>query len=265
MMMLRQGGPIEPASDGYNWMYFYVEDNSAPVRLMGYCGDNEGFVIIDGETVAIPSGNKAFSYTFASPGLHLMKYKELEGKGYSRFHSCPTLKEGYFARFPEGGTTFGNCTALENIELPDDLTSMNAAVFTDSPLLVINTKNVTSFTGSFSTCKSVIFSGITELPWNICRINVGNQSLQYVEVGPLCETVASTPFYSCVALTTIVFRPTTPPSGENPFYGLNTDFKCYVPYSSDHSVLAAYKAARYWSNYESRIYELNPDGTIPTT
>lgn len=41
------------------------------------------------------------------------------------------------------------------------------------------------------------------------------------------------------------------------------NLKIYVPYSSDHSILNAYKVAYGWSTYASQIYELNPDGSIP--
>ena len=61
--------------------------------------------------------------------------------------------------------------------------------------------------------------------------------------------------------TYIVFRSTTPASySGNALYGT---YPLYVPYSDDHSVLNAYKTA--WSSYQSRIKELNPDGTVPTT
>ena len=59
--------------------------------------------------------------------------------------------------------------------------------------------------------------------------------------------------------TYIVFRSTTPPSySGNALYG---SYPIYVPYSADHSVLQAYKTA--WSSYQSRIKELNADGSIP--
>ena len=59
--------------------------------------------------------------------------------------------------------------------------------------------------------------------------------------------------------TYIVLRGTTPPSySGNALYG---SYPIYVPYSADHSVLQAYKTA--WSSYQSRIKELNADGSVP--
>jgi hypothetical protein len=71
-------------------------------------------------------------------------------------------------------------------------------------------------------------------------------------------------FYDSSNLGTMVIHSLIPPTiGNAALYGLdNTSF--YVPYSSDHSVLDAYKAASGWSTYASKIYELNPDGTIPS-
>lgn len=53
------------------------------------------------------------------------------------------------------------------------------------------------------------------------------------------------------------FLSTTPPTlGSSAFTGFSGSRKIYVPYSSDHSVLEAYKTATNWSNYASYIEEL---------
>ena len=63
-------------------------------------------------------------------------------------------------------------------------------------------------------------------------------------------------------LTTVVLLPTIPPTnGGTNFAGVSI---IYVPYSEDHSVLAAYQNATNWSTLASKMSELNPDGTIPS-
>ena len=68
-------------------------------------------------------------------------------------------------------------------------------------------------------------------------------------------------FHLCSACTFVVCRATTPPTGTNAM-GTTMSFPIYVPYSQDHSIRDAYKTS--WSNFSSRIRELNADGTIPT-
>ena len=56
----------------------------------------------------------------------------------------------------------------------------------------------------------------------------------------------------------VVLLSQTPPTiGANTFYSVS---KIYVPYTSDHSVLSNYQSTYNMNN----IYELNPDGTIPS-
>ena len=63
-------------------------------------------------------------------------------------------------------------------------------------------------------------------------------------------SISSSSFFSG---NVVIMKSTTPPTlgGNNQFSGA----KIYVPYSSDHSVLAAYKAADKWSLLADRIFE----------
>ena len=63
-------------------------------------------------------------------------------------------------------------------------------------------------------------------------------------------------------LRLMVCTPTTPPTGA---ISINDYCKIYVPYSSDHSILNAYKAATNWVAHASQIYELDANGNIPTS
>ena len=72
-------------------------------------------------------------------------------------------------------------------------------------------------------------------------------------------SIANYAFYQTSWTYGVIFRGATPPSyGSNCLAG---GFQIYVPYSSDHSILNAYKSA--WSSVSSRINELNADGSLP--
>lgn len=90
-------------------------------------------------------------------------------------------------------------------------------------------------------------------------------TLQSVSIGPNCTNIAAYTFRGCTALTTFVIKATTPPTiGTGLFQSTHAALKIYVPYSADHSILAAYQAATNWSAYASQIYELDENGEIPT-
>lgn len=73
-------------------------------------------------------------------------------------------------------------------------------------------------------------------------------------------------FSYCSNLRQVIFTQQTPPvvSGNISLYNTNNSIKFYIPYSADHSVLAAYQAASGWSAVASKIYELDENGDIPS-
>ena len=73
-------------------------------------------------------------------------------------------------------------------------------------------------------------------------------------------------FNSAPYLRELWVYPTTPPTIQASSIGdTHADgWKIYVPYSPDHSVLAAYKAATNWLNYADKIFELDANGNIPS-
>lgn len=94
-------------------------------------------------------------------------------------------------------------------------------------------------------------------------------SLKYVEFRWLVYSLNDRCFGFGVQNCVIVFRSTTAPSEvQNTAFWGSFGNTIYVPYSADHSVLAAYQTAfSALANYGDAIagiYELNPDGTIPS-
>jgi hypothetical protein len=119
---------------------------------------------------------------------------------------------------------FKDCTSLQSITLPTSLTTLDG--------------------GCLRACTS----------------------LTSLEIPNLVTYIGNAALYGSTSLSIVVLRPTSVPTlgSSNVFNQLSQSLKIYVPYSSDHSVLAAYKAANYWSAKASIIYELDQNGNIPT-
>ena len=123
--------------------------------------------------------------------------------------------------------SFRGCTALQSIILPPGLITLGDSVFRDC------------------------------------------SALTAIEIPKTVTSIANACFYNTSSLANVILRPTTPPnlSAVNTFQGSGSGKKkILVPWSEDGSVLAAYKSTPRWSDstYINKIYELNPDGTIPT-
>lgn len=81
--------------------------------------------------------------------------------------------------------------------------------------------------------------------------------ISVMRIPSTCTSIGTTAFQNNPSLYEIHVERTTPPtlSNTNAFNDIHTGFKIYVPYSADHSVLAAYKAASNWSTYADQIFE----------
>ena len=104
-------------------------------------------------------------------------------------------------------------------------------------------------------------TSISDVGFSNCK------SLTFVRIPSTVTRIGNSAFERCSKLETVVVLAVSPPTFSNAYVfnlcpALTT---IYVPYSSDHSILDAYKAATNWSAYASKIYELNEDGTVPTT
>lgn len=191
-----------------------------------------------------------------------------------------------------GRYSFYGCSSLSSISIPASVTTIGADAL----------RGCSSLTGSFTppsgmATLSTAFlrgTGYTEfhsLP-NLTRITatsafggtnfthfyfaeglqtIGNYLMNsqgkwlYIDFPSTLTSIGTVAFDRSGTNPVIVCRATVPPSlGVNSWIGTNSGLKIYVPYSSDHSILDAYKAATNWSAKASKMYELNQDGTIPT-
>ena len=177
------------------------------------------------------------------------------------------------------------CPKLRTWYLGGTLTASAAQIFADNPGLFgqVYLKNMEHWYGSairadaytsFSVACHLYLNDVevTTIDFPSTRTSVRNYcfgrctSITSITLPSSITSIGTGAFYYCSGLTTLVVKATTPPtlSNTNALTGTNANLKIYVPYSADHSILNAYKAATNWSSYASKMYELDEDGNIPT-
>ena len=175
------------------------------------------------------------------------------------------------------GYAFYECTALASFDFTS-VTSIGTqaffGAFANTVDIELNFQSLTSlgsvaFRGARMT-KIVSLGSITSIPTDSGGTNGGCfgrcTRLTEVTIPATVTSIGQYAFGGCSALATVICLPTTPPTlvNSNAFTSNKSGRKIYVPYSADHSILDAYKAASNWSSYASYIYELDENGNIPT-
>ena len=181
----------------------------------------------------------------------------------SVFQACFRI-EG--ATIPKGVTTIGSyvfseCKNLKKVVLPSGVHNIGLNMFYGCYTLreVIVPSTVTTIEQSaYYYCYNLEIAGIPE---GVKAINYNTyrdcRSLTKVTIPSSVTSINANAFNGCVAVSEYHIKGTTPPklNNKNAFDGIANDCKIYVPYSEDHSVLEAYKAATNWSNYADRMVE----------
>ena len=194
------------------------------------------------KSVTIPSsvtsiGSSAFYQCYSLKSITIPS--SVKSIGSSAFNYCYSLTG---ITIPSGVTsigegTFGYCYSLESVTIPSSVTSIGSSAFYQcySITSVTIPSSVTSIAASaFSSCYSL--TSIT-IPSDVTSI--GNYALGY-----------------CYSMLAYHFERTTPPTlGTTAFGGISSGCIIYVPYSADHSVLAAYQSETNWSDYASYMQE----------
>lgn len=205
------------------------------------------------------------------------------------FAYCYSLKN---IVIPDGATAINSyyfiyCYRLENVELPKTITTMGSYVFqycrsllqiTIPPNISILTpsefegchalKHITLYdemempsyntpSNCFAECYSLrkiqFPSSFTIIPSAMFK---GCISLSSVTIPSAVTELSNQAFYNCYGVIEYHLLGTTPPTiSGTTFSNYSADCIFYVPYSSDHSILAAYKGASNWGSLESRIQE----------
>ena len=182
-----------------------------------------------------------------------------------------------------GSNAFQNCYSLTRITIPSEITSISDYAFYNCYSLtdIAISSSVTSIgTYTFYSCYSItdiaIPSGVTSISdyalsscYSLTSVtipssvtSIGNYafsncySIASIIIPSGVTSIGNSVFSNCYSVLAYHFKSTTPPTlGTTAFNNIQSDCKIYVPYSEDHSILAAYQSETNWSTYASYMVE----------
>lgn len=175
--------------------------------------------------------------------------------GVNAFHGCSSLRSINLGRIRYlRMMAFMGCSNLEiDIDMP--FLSGSSGVYTYLEYQTFRESGITKILD--------LGTATTLGDYDFCRYC---SNLTEVWLPKTLTYIGRITFLSCPNLALVVCPVDVPPrTNRNAIFDTGTSLKIYVPYSEDHSVLNAYKTADIWSNNAEQIFELNPDGTVPTT
>lgn len=193
------------------------------------------------EDIYVPSvnGTLTLSYTYYNPSLKRIHFPD-SVTSISNLSYCTALEE---ITIPSGVTSLAasslyGCYKLKKVELPSTIETINNSVFYECySLEEINLEDT-------------VITSLGSSVFRSCR------SLKQLIVPSTVTSIGNSCFATCMNLS-LIMKPTTPPTLGNTS-AISDVWRILVPYSADHSVLNAYKAANIWSTYASKIYESDP-------
>lgn len=134
---------------------------------------------------------------------------------------------------------FENCVNMTSVVMPSGYTYIGSQAFN-------NCNNLTSAT---------IPNGVTTLDSGA----FAGTSLASITIPSSVTQMATSVFANCASLTNITVEATTPPTLQSyAFHNVPAAATIIVPYSADHSVLNAYKAATNWAARATYMVEASP-------
>ena len=217
-------------------------------------------------SITIPStvtsiGTYAFGYCYSLASITIPS--TVTSIGNNAIQYCYSLAS---ITIPSTVTSIGNnaflcCYSLASITIPSTVTSIgtNAIQYCSSLASITIPSTVTSIgNNAFMSCYSL--ASIT-IPSTVTSIGTNAfmscYSLASITIPSTVTSIGTNAFGYCYGMAEYHLLPTTPPTLENTnaFQFIESDCVIYVPYSSDHSVLEAYKAASNWSSYANKMQE----------
>ena len=163
---------------------------------------------------------------------------------------------------------FNGCSSLESINLMN-VKYVRYKAFNGCSLAVeLDLPNITGTSGLAYDCFRD--SGITKIKslGTITSMGyygnfMGCTSLTDVVLPETLTSMGRQQFQDCVNLKTVICNIETPPTASAQNFRNCGDAKIYVPWSADHSILAAYQAAWNATYDVPRLVELDENGNIP--
>ena len=149
---------------------------------------------------------------------------------------------------------------MKKVNIPTSTTSLASYAFQSTALKEINIPNTVTSIGTytFNGCRCAtevhIPTSITQIGQCVFQNCI---SLSAVIVPSNVATIGANAFNGCAGVLEYHFQKTSPPTLSNisAFNQIRSDCKMYVPYSSDGSILNAYKTANNWSNFATYMLE----------
>lgn len=187
------------------------------------------------------------------------------------FYNASSLQEvdfGDMVRSPNAYNNqlqlFSGCSSLTKLHYSsvEQIIQLTGNQTSETPFGYNNTSTHYVYIGDDEVRNIAVPSTITEIrDLSFFRFN----RILSADIPSSVTNIGASAFYQCSQLATVIIRATTPPtlSNTNAFSNNASGRKFYVPYSADHSILNAYKAASNWSTYASAIFELDEDGNVP--
>ena len=258
---------------------FNIADTSYQTKI---CNQISGFSVMEIDGVEQPSVTTGYSFT--TTGEHIVKYtlSDPTSIGSGMCSGCTSLTSIDIPNSVTsiGNSAFNNCSSLTSIDIPSGVTSIGSSAFNSCGSLTSVTipDSVTSIGElAFYKCSGLtsaaIGNGVTSIgdsAFSGCSsltsidipdsvTSIGSQAFYYCSgltscsIGSGVTSIGSSAFNSCTRLVNVTIFASTPPTAIYTYYwnafSYGTDCPIYVPNGS----VDAYKAARGWNNYSSRI------------
>lgn len=160
--------------------------------------------------------------------------------GAAAFRACLGLK---YITIPStitsigGDSLFDYCASLKSVTIPSSITDVGGrAFYTNLSLTTISLPHG--------------LTSLTNIAFEYCY------SLTDLVIPPSVTSIGTQVFRNNYSMKNYHFLSSTPPSlTSGAIEGIQSGTHIYVPYSSSHSILNAYKSASGWSSYSTYIQE----------
>ena len=159
-----------------------------------------------------------------------------------------------------GTYAFQGCYSLQSISIPSLVKTIYPNTF--QYCYSLSSIDIPSAVSSIGTCAFYCNYSLSSINLPSALASIGtyafycNYSLSSIIIPALTTYIGNNGFQTCTGMQEYHFLPTTPPTiGTNVFAGIPSTCKIYVPYSSDHSILNAYKTKTNWATWSSYMEE----------